>query len=162
MTALARASSFALPSEFATHALALISHAQSELLLLDPGWENMARLGRPFDTALEHFLRRHESTALKIMLRDPEYLTRHTPRLAQLLTRYAHRMESRQPAHEYARFPETLIIADASSALRKPESRQLRGMVRWLDADYAQIHRTRFLEVWQHAEPGFRPTVLGL
>jgi hypothetical protein len=153
---------FELPSEFQRFALNLISNAQQEVLICDPDWEAWSRIGAPLTSALDTFLRRSPHNRLKILLQSPGPIARYRARLTQSLTRFSHQAECRQYGPEFAQFPETLLIIDASSVLRKPEARAGRGMLRQLDADYAQAQKMRFLELWETSQVGFTPTTLGL
>lgn len=153
---------FHLNSEFLSHSAQLIESAKYEIFMSDPTWETWKRASKPLFAQLENFLRSSSRAQLRITLNEPERIRRDMPHLATLLTNFQHQAQAKQPRGALAAFPETLLIVDFSSALRRPQAHFPNGVVRRLDIEYAQVQRERFVELWESSEVAFQATTLGL
>lgn len=153
---------FDLRSTFRGALLETIALAETELLLFDPNYLDWPGNAVELEAALSKFLREGRRPKLSMVIDQNERLVRDYPRLADVLRTYAHCAECRQLPERYATLDETMVIADATSALRRPLASSFRGVMRVLDPDYASGQRERFMELWEASTDRFSPTSLGL
>jgi hypothetical protein len=153
---------FNLRSEFQVAVLATVNAANIELLTFDPDYSDWAINTPGFEHALRSFLNRNPRARLRMMITDVNRLTRDYPRLVGVLRTHAHVAECRVVPQKYAHLSETMVIADRTSALRRPICTSCKGVLRALDLEYAGAQRERFEELWEACVDQFLPSLWGV
>ncbi|CAN5441574.1 hypothetical protein BH09PSE6_BH09PSE6_07060 [soil metagenome] len=149
-------------SDFQAAIRDVLATAQLELLLFDPDYDDWAINSPDVPPLIETFLNHSVRAKLRMVIRDPEQINRAYPRIANLLRLHSNKVECRGLPEQYARLSETMIIADATHALRRPVATGFKGVLRLLDPDYAGGQRDRFEELWSACHDRFSSTSLGL
>lgn len=153
---------YELRSEFQAALQEVLTCAEAELLLFDPTYADWPIETEVFEAALVAFVTRSPRAQLRMVITEVDRINRDYPRLARFLRDYSHRAECRVTPEPYAGLDETMLIADRTSAVRRPVTTRYRGVVRLLDPEYAGAQRERFEELWQDAHGRYAPTTLGL
>ena len=153
---------FNLRSEFQVALLATVNAANVELLAFDPDYSEWAINTPGFDQALRAFFKRNPRARLRMMITDVNRLTREYPRLVSILRTFAHVAECRVVPLKFAHLSETMLIADRTSALRRPICSSCKGVLRALDLEYSGGQRERFEELWEACQEVFQPQLWGV
>ncbi len=140
----------------------LLGQAGRELRIFDPDMQAF-RLNAPERVAqLEDFLRASRTRRLFLVVHDTTHLTRHCPRLLQLLARFSHVMQINQTDESIRQLQDSFAVLDARHYLRRPVARFFRGSLGLHDENEALAMRGRFLEIWAASGSGVTSTTAGL
>ena len=105
---------------------------------------------------------RRTSEYLRIVLHDPDYLTRYSARLSALRKRYSHCFQFRQTPEPLRGIADCFVLADGASGAIRFHADHFRGKL-LLDRPLV-IHdwQQRFEELWIESTPCTSATQLGL
>ena len=140
----------------------LLAQAGRELRLFDPDLVALdlnasARVG-----ALEAFLAGSRTRRLYFATHDTDHLTRHCPRMMNLLARYAHAIHVHRTHEEIRDIRDSFLVLDAHHYVRRPVSRFFRGAIGLHDPGEAQAMRLRHGEIWSASYPAVSASISGL
>lgn len=141
---------------------ALLGLARRELQIFDP---DLVQLGLDAPERIERlgaFLRQTRGNRLLIAVHDPEHLTRHSPRLAQLIAFFTTDIAVHQTTSEASRAQDCFVLADGQHFVRRAVATHPRGVFARHDAHEGALMRERFDQIWESSEPTAPPTTLGL
>lgn len=153
---------FAYRSDFQAQIREILATAQLELLLFDPDYEDWNLDAADIPPLIETFVNRQVRAKLRMVIRDVGHIGRAYPRFGKLIRLHSDRIECRALPEQHARLSETMIVADATHALRRPVAASYKGVYRQLDPDYAGGQRDRFEELWSACHDRLSSTTLGL
>ena len=111
---------------------------------------------------LERFLQESRTRRIYLAAHDTEHLTRHCPRMMELLARYAHAIQVNRTHEEIRHIQDSFLVLDAQHYVRRPVARFFRGAIGLNDDTEALAMRSRFLEIWAASFPGVSSTTAGL
>jgi hypothetical protein len=140
----------------------LLEEPGRELRIFDPDLKGL-RLTLPDRIArLEAFLAASRTRRIQIVVHDGEHLTRHCPRMMNLLARYAHAIQVNRTHEEIRELQDAFLVLDASHYVRRPAARFFRGAIGLNDESEALAMRARFGEIWSASFPAVSATTIGL
>ncbi|MBK8063981.1 MAG: hypothetical protein IPK29_07860 [Betaproteobacteria bacterium] len=112
--------------------------------------------------ALRDFLAASRSRRVQLVVHDTDYITKHCPRLMDLLAQYAHAMQINRTHEEIRELADSFAVLDKHHYVRRPVARHFRGAAGFNDETQALIMRSRFAEIWAASFPGVSANTLGL
>ncbi len=145
--------------------------AAVERLLQQPGRELRAfdpdgaalRLNDPARIALlERFLLASRTRRLYLVVHDTDHLTRNSPRMMSLITRFAHAVQVNRTQEEIRELQDAFLVLDAAHYVRRPVAAFFRGAIGLGDETEGLAMRGRFLEIWAASYPAVSATTAGL
>lgn len=140
----------------------LLAAPGRELRIFDPDLAAL-RLNAPQRVELlQNFLAASRTRRVYVALHDPDYLTKHCPRMMALLARYAHAIQINCTHEEIRNLQDSFLVIDQRHYLRRPVAQQFRGALGLHDEAEALTMRARFMEIWSASFPGVAGTTLGL
>lgn len=140
----------------------LLEQPGRELRIFDPDLAAL-RLGAPERVArLERFLQGSRVRRVFVVLHDTDHITKHCPRMMNLLARYAHAIQIHRTHEEIRDLQDAFLVLDASHYVRRPMAEYRRGALGLNDDAEALVMRSRFLEIWAASFPGVSSSTLGL
>jgi hypothetical protein len=149
-------------AEFQAAVDRLLAQPGRELRIFEPD-ASALRLNSPARVALlEAFLRASRTRRLLMVVHQTEHLTRHCPRMMDLLKRFNHAIQIHRTHEEIRNLQDAFMVLDAAHYLRRPVADKLRGAIGLNDDTEALGMRSRFLEIWSASFPGVASTTLGL
>jgi hypothetical protein len=153
---------FSGEAEFQLAVDRLIEQPGRELRIFEPDGAAL-RLNSPARIAqLENYLRASRTRRIQLVVHHPEHLTRHCPRLLNLLKLFNHAMQINRTHEEIRSLQDAFMVLDAAHYLRRPVAEHYRGTIGLHDENEAQGMRSRFLEIWSASYPGISSTTVGL
>jgi len=153
---------FESETEFQAAVDDLLETPGRELRVFDPDLRAL-RVDRPERIArLSHFLTVSRTRRIQIVVHDPGPLTRHYPRMMELLARYSHAIQVNRTHDEVRHLQDAFLVLDAHSYVRRPVARFFRGAIGIQDETEALVMRSRFTEIWSASYPGVSGSTLGL
>ena len=133
-----------------------------ELRIFDPDLKPL-RLNSPARIAqLEKFLRASRTRKIYIAVHHTEHLTRHCPRMMELLKLFTHSIQINRTHEEIRNLQDAFLVLDAQHYVRRPVAEHFRGALGLNDETEAQSMRARFQEIWSASYPGVASTTVGL
>ena len=133
-----------------------------ELRLFDPDLKSL-RLNSPARIAqIEKFLRASRTRRIYIAVHQTEHLTRHCPRMMELLRLFTHAIQINRTHEEISNLQDAFLVLDAQHYLRRPVAEYFRGAIGLHDETEALSMRSRFQEIWSASYPGVASTTVGL
>ena len=133
-----------------------------ELRIFDPDLKPL-RLNSPARIAqLEKFLRASRTRKIYIAVHHTEHLTRHCPRMMELLKLFTHSIQINRTHEEIRDLQDAFLVLDAQHYVRRPVAEHFRGALGLNDETEAQSMRARFQEIWSASYPGVASTTIGL
>ena len=149
-------------SEFQQALELLLEQPGRELRIFDPDLAAL-RLNSPARIALlEAFLRGSRTRRIHIVVHQTEHLTRHCPRMMELLKLFNHAIQINQTHEEIRGLQDAFLVLDAAHYLRRPVAERFRGALGLRDETEALAMRSRFTEIWAASFPGVSSSTLGL
>ena len=140
----------------------LLAQPGRELRVFDPDLSGL-RLNMPDRIArLQRFLMASRIRRLYIAIHDTGYVSKHCPRMLDLIARYAHAIQIQQTDEEIRELQDAFLVLDANHYVRRPVARFWRGAIGIGDESEALAMRARFFEIWAASYPAASPTTLGL
>jgi hypothetical protein len=140
----------------------LLEQPGRELRIFDPDLSGL-RLNLPDRISrLQRFLMASRTRRIYIAIQDPGYLAKYSPRMRDLMARYAHAVQVQQTDEEIRELQDAFFVLDANHYVRRPAARFWRGAIGIGDESEALAMRARFLEIWAASYPAVSPTTLGL
>jgi hypothetical protein len=140
----------------------LIEQPGRELRIFEPDGAAL-RLNSPARIAqLDTFLRASRTRRIQLVVHHTEHLTRHCPRLMNLLKLFNHAIQINRTHEEIASLQDAFMVLDAAHYLRRPVAAHFRGAIGLHDENEALGMRSRFLEIWSASYPGVASTTVGL
>lgn len=140
----------------------LLAQSGRELRIFEPDLSAL-RLNSPARIAqLEGFLRASRTRRIQIAVHHTEHVTRHCPRMMDLLKRFNHAIQINRTEEEIRSLQDAFMVLDAEHYLRRPVAGRLRGAIGLHDETEALSMRGRFLEIWSASFPGVSSTTVGL
>ncbi len=111
---------------------------------------------------LRAFLARARTQRVYMVVHQTDHVTRHCPRLMNLLARYNHAMEIHRTAEDIRELQDSFLVLDRNHYIRRPVGRFFRGGAGFNDEADALTMRARFQEIWNSSYPGVSSTTPGL
>jgi hypothetical protein len=111
---------------------------------------------------LKAFLVASRTRRIYVAVHDTDHLTRHCPRMMDLITRYAHAIQVNRTHEEIRAIQDGFLVLDNRHYLRRPVGRLFRGAVGIHDETEALAMRSRFAEIWGASYPAVSGTTIGL
>lgn len=112
--------------------------------------------------ALRAFLMRNRSNRIVMVLHETDYLTRHCPRLMDLLRLYSHAITVLQ-THEHGRVAsDPMVIADEAHYVHRFHADGTRALCALHDHAGARQLEERFAQLVEASSPAVFATTLGL
>ena len=111
---------------------------------------------------LRAFLARARTQRVYMVVHQTDHVTRHCPRLMNLLARYNHAMEIHRTAEDIRELQDSFLVLDRHHYVRRPVGRFFRGGAGFNDEADALTMRARFQEIWNSSYPGVSSTTPGL
>ena len=140
----------------------VLSRAVRELCIFDPDLKALELDGRDRADAIGAFLSGGRDRSLRIVLHDPDYLSRYAPRLSQLRKRYSHCFHVRQTPEALRSIADCFVLADGRNGVIRFHADHFRGKL-LLDSPLV-LHdwQQRFDELWAESVSCAAVTHLGL
>lgn len=140
----------------------LLGQSGRELRIFDPDLSGL-RLNMPDRIArLQRFLIASRIRRIYIAIHDTDHISKHCPRMRDLLARYAHAIQIQRTDEEIREIQDAFLVLDANHYVRRPVARFWRGAIGIGDESEALSMRARFFEIWTASYPAVSPTTLGL
>jgi hypothetical protein len=140
----------------------LLEQPGRELRIFDPDGAAL-RLNDPARLAsLERFLLASRTHRLYLAVHDTESLTRNSPRMISLLSRFAHAMQINRTHEEIRELQDAFLVLDAAHYVRRPVAAFFRGAMGLGDETEGLAMRSRFMEIWAASYPAVSATTVGL
>jgi len=139
-----------------------IGLARRELIIFDhdlsaPRLEEPARIA-----LLDAFIAGNRARRIRIVVHDPDVVTRKSPRLIQLLSRFSHQLEIRQTPENLRHLADTHVIADGEHGVRRFQYNQPRFATMLADPVGLKPWSDRFEELWAESHPCVSANATGL
>lgn len=131
---------------------ALIGKASHRLWFYEQTLEESELGSRTMHDLLWQFILRAPAASIRILVRDPDYLVNHCPRLMQLRERFSHLIEIRSPHEEAPMLESGFVLADEDAYLKRVHFDWMRGEV-GEDGRESAILEHQFDELWEHSAP---------
>lgn len=133
-----------------------------ELRVFDPDLAAL-RLNSPQRVEqLKAFLVTSRTRRIYIAVHDTDHITRHCPRMMDLLARYTHAIQINRTHEEIREIQDSFLVLDSRHYVRRPVARLFRGAVGLHDETEALAMRSRFAEIWTASYPAVSSTTVGL
>lgn len=140
----------------------LLQQPGRELRVFDPDGAAL-RLNDPARIALlERFLLASRTRRLYLVVHDTDHLTRKSPRMIALLTRFAHAVQINRTQEEIRELQDAFLVLDAAHYVRRPVAAFFRGAIGLGDETEGLVMRARFMEIWAASYPAVSATTAGL
>ena len=140
----------------------LLEEPGRELRIFEPDLSAL-RVNSPARIAqLDRFLRGSRTRRIQIVVHRTEHLTRHCPRMMELLKLFNHAIQINQTHEEIRGLQDAFLVLDAAHYLRRPVAERFRGALGLRDETEALAMRSRFTEIWAASFPGVSSSTLGL
>jgi hypothetical protein len=153
---------FGSEAEFQLAVDRLLAQSGRELRIFDPDSAALKLNSPGRITQLEGFLRGSRTRRIQLVVHQPEHLTRHCPRMMNLLTLFNHAIQINRTHEEIRNLQDAFMVLDAAHYLRRPVARHFRGGIGLHDENEALGMRSRFLEIWAASYPAVSSTTAGL
>lgn len=111
---------------------------------------------------LREFLAANRANRAYMVVHDTDHVTRHCPRLMNLLSRYNHAMQINRTSDEIRELQDSFMVLDRNHYIRRPVARFFRGAAGLNDESEALVMRSRFQEIWNASYPAVSSTTPGL
>ena len=141
---------------------AVLSAAHKEVCIFDADLKDLNFESRERAEAIGTFLSGGRDRSLRVVLHDPEHLSRSSPRMMELLRRYGHCFSVRQTPESLRTLADSFVLADESSGVIRFHADHFRGKL--LVNQPLEIHdwQQRFENLWLESLPAVSATHLGL
>lgn len=149
-------------AEYAAAIDEIIGLARHQLLIFDYNLENMGFNGLARYDALHAFLLANSRNRLSIVVKDPDYLDRHCPRMIMLLKRFGHNMAIHKTRPEASGAYDPFCIADGEHFARRFHFDDPRGIVATDDPHQGKGLEMRFEQIWEASETAIYGDLAGL
>ena len=140
----------------------LLAQAGRELRLFDPDLMAIDLNAPARVAALEAFLAASRTRRVYLATHETDHLTRHCPRMMNLLARYAHAIQIHRTHEEIRDIRDSFLVLDAHHYVRRPVARFFRGAIGLHDPGEAQAMRLRHGEIWSASYPAVSASTTGL
>jgi len=111
---------------------------------------------------LRAFLAVSRTRTIHMAVHNTDHVTRHCPRLMNLLARYNHAIEIHRTSDDIRELQDSFLVLDRNHYVRRPVGRFFRGGAGFNDEGDALAMRMRFQEIWNSSYPGVSGTTAGL
>lgn len=140
----------------------VIGLARRDLVVFDNDLSAL-RLEDPGRTALlDSFIAGDRARRIRIVVHNPDVVTRKSPRLMQLLSRFSHQLEVRQTPENLRHLADTHVIADGEHGVRRFQYNQPRFATMLADPAGLKPWSDRFEELWIESHPCVSANATGL
>lgn len=140
----------------------LLQQPGRELRMFDPDGAAL-RLNDPARIAsLERFLLASRTRRLYLVVHDTDHLTRKSPRMMSLITRFTHAVQVNRTQEEIRELQDAFLVLDAAHYVRRPVAAFFRGAIGLGDETEGLPMRGRFMEIWAASYPAVSGTTVGL
>jgi hypothetical protein len=153
---------FDTAAEFQKAIDTLLEQPGRELRIFDPDMEALRFNSAERIDRLQRFLLGSRTRRLYLVVHDTGHITRHCPRLLQLLARYSHVIQINRTDESIRELQDSFAVLDARHYLRRPVARFFRGALGINDEPEALVMRARFMEIWSASFPAVSSTTAGL
>ena len=140
----------------------LVAHVRRELRIFDPDLAQLELNAPHRIESLRRFLAGNRDSRLYVAVHDTDPLTRHMPRVMDLLAQLGANIAVHRTEADAARAQDCFVLFDAEHVIRRTVAAQSRGVVLTDDMREAHAMRERFDEIWQSSVPAVSATKLGL
>jgi len=139
----------------------LLGLARHELRIFDPDLSELGLNSPQKIGLLQNLILRGENRIL-IAVHDTGHVLQRCPRLMSLLGSFYGSVLIYQTTGIAARVQDCFALADADHLVRRPVTRQPRGVLILNDPKEGFPMRDRFNEIWAHSQPTVAPSAAGL
>lgn len=140
----------------------LLQQPGRELRVFDPDGAALRLNDRARLESLERFLLASRTRRLSLVVHDTDHLTRNSPRMISLLTRFAHAVQVNRTQEEIRELQDAFLVLDAAHYVRRPVAAFFRGAIGLGDETEGLAMRGRFMEIWAASYPAVSGTTAGL
>lgn len=140
----------------------LLQQPGRELRIFDPDGAALRLNDSARLESLERFLLASRTRRLYLAVHDTDSLTRKSPRLLSLLSRFAHAMQVNRTHEEIRELQDAFLVLDAAHYVRRPVAAFFRGAMGLGDETDGLAMRSRFMEIWAASYPAVSATTVGL
>ena len=148
--------------EFQQSIETLLDLSGRELRIFDPDMEGWRLNSVERINHLQRFLQVSRTRRLYLVVHDTAHLTRHCPRMLQLLARYNHVIQINRTDESIRSLQDSFAVLDARHYLRRPVARFFHGALGVNDENEALAMRARFMEIWSASYPAVSSATTGL
>ena len=153
---------FGSEAEFQLAVDRLLAQPGRELKIFEPDGAAL-KLNSPGRIAqLDGFLRGSRTRRIQLVVHNTEHLTRHCPRMMNLLALFNHAIQVHRSHEEIRNLQDAFMVLDAAHYLRRPVAGHFRGGIGLHDDNEALGMRSRFQEIWSASYPAVSSTTAGL
>lgn len=140
----------------------LLQQPGRELRVFDPDGAALRLNDAARIASLERFLLASRTRRLYLVVHDTDYLTRSSPRMISLLTRFSHAVQVNRTQEEIRELQDAFLVLDAAHYVRRPVAASFRGAMGLGDETEGLAMRSRFMEIWAASYPAVSATTAGL
>jgi len=140
----------------------LLGLIRRELRIFDPDLSELELNSAERVEILARFLRGGPNRRVFIALHDVDYVSKHCPRLINLLGIHASSMLIFRTIGDAAKVQDCFVLADGEHLVRRPVTVQPRGVLVINDPKECQPMRERFDEIWESSVPAVSANTTGL
>lgn len=153
---------FETGAEFQQSIETLLDLSGRELRIFDPDMEAWRLNSVERIDHLQRFLQVSRTRRLYIVVHDTAHITRHCPRMLQLLARYNHVIQINRSDESIRSLQDSFAVLDVHHYLRRPVARFFHGAFGVNDENEALAMRSRFMEIWSASYPAVSSATSGL
>lgn len=139
----------------------LLDAARDTLCVFDPDLKESGFESRNRADALSAFLSLRRGQ-IRLVLHDPEHLTRYCPRIMSLFTHYGHRFSIHQTPNDLRLLTDCFMLADEGNAVIRFHADHFRGKLLLANPEETKPWHQRFDELWEVSPAAVSATRLGL
>ena len=140
----------------------LLLVVRHELRIFDPDTVQLELNAPQRLESLRRFLLASRDHRLYVAVHDTDHITRHSPRVMQLLAEFSAQIAVNQTEGDAARAADCFVLADMDHFVRRPVAGAARGVYALNEFHEARLFRERYDEIWHSSVPAVSATTLGL
>jgi len=140
----------------------MLAAANRQLRVFDPDLSELDFNSRSTVAELRRILSGGRAHQVRIALHNVEYVSKHSPRLIELMSMFPSGIHIFRTEGEAARVQDRFVIADETHLVRRPVAAQGRGTVLRDDPQEGNSMVLRFEEIWASSVSAVSPTQAGL
>lgn len=140
----------------------VLATAQRQMSIFDIDLAQLKLETPARNECLRQFLRANPQNRLQIIVRQPDLLRNHSPRLMELLAQYSERMEMIEISDKLLHLRDGMLLADHADGLIRFDQDHARSKLITADPEALIPYRQRFVEIWNEGGTPISATTLGL
>jgi len=140
----------------------LLEQPGRELRVFDPDGAALRLNDAARIAGLERSLLASRTRRLYLVVHNTDHLTRKSPRMISLITRFSHAVQVNRTQEEIRELQDAFLVLDAAHYVRRPVAQFFRGAIGLHDETEGLVMRSRFMEIWAQSFPAVSSTTVGL